>query len=203
MTPVAQKAPRGTTAMSVPRRDREHTAMRFHAHFRLLTNLACVVLLASAPMGCVIPPPLDLGLPDAGVNAPPAILSIRDEAATDLSEPGPMVLSRGTGTISVTLIEADLTDDSFVRVFVDYNRPDPTSARAACRAAASGLPRRTVTCDVGGVCQQADIGAERMLWVEVFDREPLDTGTPRFRAMPADGLSTHWQFFLRCQEPQL
>lgn len=203
MMSVAQKAPRGTTAMSVPRRDRKLARPGFTKRFHALTKLACVVLLANAPMGCVIPPPLDLGLPDAGVNAPPTILSIRDEAATDLSEPGPMVLSRGTGTISVTVLETDLADDAYIRVFVDYNRPDPTSARAACKAAASGLPRRTVTCDVGGVCQQSDIGAERLVWVEVFDREPLDTGTPRFRAMPADGLSTHWQFFLRCQEPQL
>ncbi|MBP9087954.1 MAG: hypothetical protein KBG15_17665 [Kofleriaceae bacterium] len=161
------------------------------------------MLLVTAAMGCVIPPPLALDLPDAGANSPPAILSIRDEAAKELTEPGPVIFSRGTGTVSVTLLETDAADSSYVRIFIDYNRPDATSARAACLAAATGQNRRTVTCDVGGVCQQADVGNERLMWIEVFDREPLDSGTPRFRAMPADGLSTHWQFFLRCQEPQL
>jgi hypothetical protein len=172
--------------------------------FWSVRTLAYVVLVTSvATMSCVIPPPLKLDLPDAGVNSPPAILSVRDEAAKDLMEPGPVVLSRGAGTVSVTMLDVDISDESFVRVFVDYNRPDPTAARAACRAPTTGQSRRTVTCDVSGVCQQTDVGTERLMWIEVFDREPLDTGTPRFRAMPPGGLSTRWQFFLRCQEPQL
>lgn len=203
MKPLVHMMRRSATQMSVCRRDLTLPVNPFIVWLQHVTKLAWVVLLTMAAMGCVIPPPLGLDLPDAGANSPPVILSIRDEAAKDLTEPGPVIFSRGTGTVSVTLLETDAADDSYVRVFVDYNRPDATSARAACLAAASGQNRRTVTCDVGGVCQQADVGNERLMWIEVFDREPLDTGTPRFRAMPADGLSTHWQFFLRCQEPQI
>ncbi len=202
MKPTLHMMRRSATQMSVSRRDPPQPAHTFHVWLQALTKLAWLVLLVGGSMGCVIPPPLGLDLPDAGTNSPPVILSIRDEAAKDLTEPGPVIFSRGTGTVSVTLLETDVADDSYVRFFIDYNRPDATAARAACRGAA-GQTRRTVTCDVGGVCQQADVGSERLMWVEVFDREPLDTGTPRFRAMPVDGLSTHWQFFLRCQEPQL
>lgn len=203
MKPTVHMVHRSTTQMSVCRRDLPLLANRFTVWLQHVIKLAWLMLLVGSAMGCVIPPPLGLDLPDAGANSPPIILSIRDEAAKDLTEPGPVSFSRGTGTLSVTLLETDAADDSYVRVFVDYNRPDATSARAACLAAASGQNRRTVTCDVGGVCQQADVGNERLMWIEVFDREPLDTGTPRFRAMPAGGLSTHLQFFLRCQEPQL
>ena len=165
---------------------------------KMLGTLGVVLTFA-----CVVPPPLALDLPDAGFNAPPVILSIRDEAAKELTEPGPVLLPRGDGTVSLTMLETDVTDDSYIRVFVDYGRPDPTPARAACKAASAGQAKRTVSCDVGGVCQQTDIGNERLLWFEVFDREPLDTGLPRFRALPPGGLSTRWQFFLQCQEPQI
>ena len=203
MSQIVNIVHHSTTQMSVSRRDQTMPEYEFIKCLQLLMKLAWLVLLPMGVMSCVIPPPLALDLPDAGANSPPVILSIRDEATKDLTEPGPVIFSRGTGTVSVTLLETDAADNSYVRVFIDYNRPDATSARAACLAAATSQPRRTVTCDVGGVCQQADVGNERLMWIEVFDREPLDTGTPRFRAMPTDGLSTHWQFFLRCQEPQI
>ena len=112
----------------------------------------------------------------------------------------PRFLLDGAGTLALTVYDTDLSDESYIRLFVDYNRPDPTPARASCKASGSGQPRRTTTCDISGVCQTADIGQERLLWVEVFDREPLDSGEPRFRAMPADGLSSRWQFFMKCED---
>jgi hypothetical protein len=163
--------------------------------------LGCTFVVMTT--ACVVPPPLALDQPDAGFNSPPIFLSIRDEAAKELIEPGPVALSRGEGSIALTMLDTDVVDDSYVRVFVDYGLPDPTPARAACKGPSAGQAKRTVSCDVSGVCQQADIGNQRSLWFEVFDREPLQSGLPRFRAMPNGGLSTRWQFFLQCQEPQI
>lgn len=190
------------TQMSLMRRGRTANRSNEVKQYRGFTQLAQVVLLlvCSFPMACVIPPPLSLDLPDAAPNAAPAVLSVRDEAAQDLVEPGPVLFLRGAGTLALTVYDTDLSDESYIRLFVDYNRPDPTPARASCKASGSGQPRRTTTCDISGVCQTADIGQERLLWVEVFDREPLDSGEPRFRAMPADGLSSRWQFFMKCED---
>jgi hypothetical protein len=193
------------TQMSVRAPAHSSYAVNATKQYHTLTNVAqkmlgCFAVVMTA--ACVVPPPLALDQPDAGFNSPPIFLSIRDEAAKELTEPGPIVLSRGEGSIALTMLDTDVADDSYVRVFVDYGLPDPTPARAACKGAA-GQAKRTVSCDVSGVCQQTDVGNQRSLWFEVFDREPLQSGLPRFRSMSTGGLSTRWQFFLQCQEPQI
>jgi len=168
------------------------------------STLARFVLLIGVAVltACVSPPNLQLDQPDAGENAAPIITSVSNAAAVELVEPGPVTIERGRGALAIRLRDADVTDTLNVRLYVDYNRPDPTPARAACRVAPGTTVQRTTTCDISGVCTAADIGAQRLLWIEVFDRELLEAGQPRFRAMPAGGASSKWVFMLQCQEMQ-
>ncbi|MEZ4359711.1 MAG: hypothetical protein R3B48_05985 [Kofleriaceae bacterium] len=161
------------------------------------------ITVVMLPLGaCAVPPALQLDQPDAGANAAPIITSVSNGAAQALVEPGPVTLDRGRGTFSIALRDANPEDTLNVRLYVDYNRPDPTPPRASCRVAPGTSVNRTTTCDISGVCTTADVGEVRLLWIEVFDREILESGLPRFRAMPSGGASSKWQFEMQCQEPQ-
>jgi hypothetical protein len=151
--------------------------------------------------GCVLPPSLSTSQADAGENSPPAILSASSDLV-QLVEPGPVSFAMGTSsTLNVALRDADLTDTLYVRLFVDYNHPDPTPARVAgCNANPTGKPDRTAICSLDGLCQSGDVGVTRGLTIVVFDREPLDDGTtPLYQAMPTGGLSTDRFYYLQCQ----
>ncbi len=150
--------------------------------------------------GCVIPPSLSVDNQDAGVNSPPAILSVRTDQE-ELAEPGPLAYPRGPGMLSLTLLDTDVDDRLFVRLFVDYTIPDPTAPRSTCTAAATGTPTRTTTCDLGALCQTADVGQTRLLNLAVFDREVLEVGTPPFRAMDTGGQTTSRTYELQCTSP--
>jgi hypothetical protein len=153
-------------------------------------------------VACVVPPPLKLDTADAGANSPPALTSVRGTDGTELAYPGGTVaFERGKGSMSLTLVDADLGDTLYVQVFVDYGRPDPTPPRATCKAAPGTASERSTICDLGGLCQTADVGVERSMVVEVYDRAVLDTGTPQFRALPSGGLASSRQYFLQCQAP--
>ncbi|HEU0030074.1 MAG TPA: hypothetical protein VFQ53_05545 [Kofleriaceae bacterium] len=151
-------------------------------------------------MGCVIPPSLSVDNEDAGVNSPPAITAVRADDS-ELPEPGPVLFERGVGTMSIELVDTDLNDTLTVGIFVDYNFPDENPARATCTAKPSGKPQRTVTCDLIGLCQRADIGQTRNMTVVVFDREVKDSGSPAFQAMDPPGMKTSKFYFLQCKEP--
>ena len=152
--------------------------------------------------GCVIPPNLSVADGDAGVNSPPAILAVRSDLE-ELPEPGPVVFERGLGSLNATLYDTDLTDSLYVRVFVEYTVADPTAPRSTCSARCTEpcATQRSVTCDLGALCLQSDIGVERFMTVQVFDREPLESGTPPFKAMPVGGLTTSKSYKLTCVEP--
>src|SRR5262245_11466580 len=85
-------------------------------------------------LGCVVPPSLH---PEdyACDNSPPALKSISDR--DPLPEPGPVSVARGdtATTFRVSLIDTDVTDTLYVRIFVDYNLPDHLPARVQCTAA--------------------------------------------------------------------
>ena len=156
------------------------------------------VLLAS---GCILPPSLSTEDRDAGVNSPPSITAVRTDA-DNLFEPGPVSLTRGSGTINFELLDSDVDDTLVVRVFIDYTIKNPTPARAQCTAPPTGTAKRTVTCTASAICQTADDGQTRNLTAVVFDRVPLEAGKPEFQAMPAGGLSTSRFFFANCSGPQ-
>jgi len=152
--------------------------------------------------GCVIPPDLSVVDGDAGTNSPPAILAVRSDLE-ELPEPGPVVFERGLGSLNITLLDTDVTDTLYVRVFVDYTNADPTAPRSTCTARCTEpcSAQRSVTCDLGALCLLSDIGVERFMTVNVFDRELKESGTPQFKAMEPPGLTTSKSYKLKCQEP--
>lgn len=155
-------------------------------------------------VGCVIPPSLTIG-EDAGVNAPPAILSVTSDQQA-LPEPGPVLFDIGStaGDLSVQLIDTDLLDTLFVGIFVDYNLPNRLDARSKCTAPPNTTPIRTATCPLNSLCTMEDLGVQRNMTIMVFDREPNDSGAgdPPFQEMSSDGLSTSRFYFLKCQPGQ-
>jgi hypothetical protein len=158
-------------------------------------------LLSMFTVGCIIPPSLSVDNQDAGVNSPPAIVQVNSDQQ-ELPEPGPVLFTRGTGKLTLTLLDTDVGDTLFVRVFVNYKITDPTAPRAFC-SASPGSVKRTCTADLSGLCTSQDVGlaAPLDMAVVVFDRQPLDSGTPVFQALPPDGLSTGKFFHLNCAEP--
>jgi len=162
-----------------------------------------LVLASVASGGCVFPPDLSVGDQDAGVNSPPAILAVRSDqqelppGETVTFEQGPTA-----GSINATLIDTNMGDTLYVRAFVDYSLADPKPARVACTAPppTPASPQRSVTCDVTALCQMSDVDSPmpRSMSVVVFDREPLESGTPSFQAMPPGGLKTSVFYFLKC-----
>lgn len=166
-------------------------------------RVARVLVLTSMIAGCVIPPSLSVDTTDAGANAAPAILSVRADLV-EFPQYSQLVFEQGNnaGALNLTLHDSDLDDTLYVKIFVNYNIPDPTPARSSCTAAGRTV-QRTATCTMNGVCQAADIGKTNpvpVMQVYVFDREVLDSGEPLYQKMPPGGLYASQTFFLRCQE---
>jgi hypothetical protein len=162
-----------------------------------------VMLPTLALTGCVIPPSLTIG-EDAGINSPPAIEAVAGDQQA-LPEPGPVGfdVGRTAGNLSVSMIDTDVTDTLYVRIFVDYNTPDRLDARVRCPPSSTGIAQRTVTCNLSTLCTDSDVGVQRNMSVVVFDRMPLEDGSePPFQAMPAGGLSSSRFYFLKCQPRQ-
>jgi hypothetical protein len=173
--------------------------------FAMLGRSVPAALAALATIGCVIPPSLSPENQDAGVNSPPAILSVTSDQQV-LSDPGPLVFDMGptAGDLSLQLLDTDTQDSLFVKIFVDYNMPDRLDARARCQAGPSPNAIRNVTCKLNSLCVTADLGVLRNMTIVVFDRELLapGDGDPPFQAMKPGGLKTSLFYFLKCQPPQ-
>jgi len=169
----------------------------------LVERLSLLALFGLAG-GCVIPPSLSVDNQDGGVNSPPAILAVRTDQQ-ELPEPGPVIFDRGitAGKINMTLLDTDVEDTLFVRIFLDYSVTNANPARVTCTAPPP-TPRaaqRSITCDATSLCPPMGDGPFNMS-VVVFDREPLDSGTPAYQAMPPGGLKTSVFYFLKCQDAQ-
>lgn len=174
---------------------------------RMVHDAGVVVPIALSMLlvGCVIPPSLSVENQDAGVNSPPAITAVRAESDSYF-EPGPIPLVKGEGSLAFSLLDIDTNDTLYVRIFVDYTVDDPDPARAQCMSPPSESTRRSITCDVGAVCNDAtiaktDANIDVLMTTVVFDRQPLDSGEPMFQAMPEGGLSTSRSFKLSCSAP--
>jgi len=176
-------------------------ARRLHVACAVPSMLISTLMLPTVA-GCVIPPSLSIETDAGTVNSPPMIKSITSDQLA-FAEPGPVFVERGdsAGNVSVTLLDTDVGDSLFVRIFVDYNLPDRLPPRVACTAAPSTKPERTATCNMSGLCATADIGVRRNMTVVVFDRRPADFGVDP-QAMPEGGLSTDRFYFVQCQLPQ-
>jgi hypothetical protein len=155
----------------------------------------------------LIPPSLSSDPPDAPLNSPPAILSVRSDQE-ELIEPGPVVVTRGVTTqLNAELYDTNLDDILYVRFYVNYTVTEPTPARAACNATTTDSPQRSLTCDITALCATSDVGVPGLrLEIEVFDRALADSGTPLYKAMEPDasgnpvGLSTGRVYELTCSE---
>jgi len=166
------------------------------------------VIFASLPLaGCVIPPSLSVATGDATQNSPPMILSVSSDLQ-ELPEPGPVLFDQGTtSSLVLTLIDTDVEDTLYARIFVGYNDPvlgfgsDPTPPRSTCPPAAAKTAQRTVTCPLQGLCETQDVGQTRSMTIVVFDRAVSDTGTPLYQHVDAPGLSTSRFYYLKYQPP--
>lgn len=167
---------------------------------RMLVRPTVIALLALG--GCVIPPSLSVENQDAGINSPPAILAVRSDQM-ELPEPGPVTFERGTGMLTLTLLDTDVDDTLYVRLYVGYTVADPTPARSTCTAPVNGATQRSASCDLTALCQAEDVGADRLMQVHVFDRQVLEAGTPAFKAMPPGGLTTSRIYQMTCEDMSL
>src|SRR5689334_20238574 len=128
--------------------NRAPLARWLHARHEIVRVLAALPLI-----GCVIPPALQVDNQDAGVNSPPAILSVTSDQQA-LPEPGPVLFEegRGAGAVNIQLIDTDTRDTLYVRIFVDYNLPNRLAARVSCTAPPSKDATRTTTCILSTLC---------------------------------------------------
>src|SRR5580693_5448796 len=161
------------------------------------------VLPAVVFAGCILPPSLSIDKQDAGVDSPPAITSVVSNTQ-ELQEPGPVEFVVGPvqgQTMDLTLIDSDVGDTLYIRVFVNYFATQPTPPRALCSASPTGSPIRTTTCDLSTLCD-ASFSGNSNVWMEitVFDRPVLDSGTPAYKATDG-GLSTDRTYNLLCEQP--
>lgn len=164
-------------------------------------GVALGVMLLSLLVGCVIPPSLSVENQDAGVNSPPAITAVRAESKA-LFEADTAVFAPNEGSLSLELIDTDINDTLYIRVFVDYTIDKPVNWRAALTVPSIAKVKRTGTVSVANVCTLDDVASNKTfnMTVHVFDRDLLDSGDPPFQAVPEGALSSSKFFFLQCKE---
>ena len=148
--------------------------------------------------GCVIPPSLSVDTTDAGLNSAPAITSVRADDVL-LPEFSTVNFDKGSGLLNLTVYDTDLDDILYPEIFVDYTFQNPTPPRSKCTQAAGHTVVRSSTCNLAGLCQDVDIGKPRTMQVIVFDRDPLEFGSPVFQALPEGGLWASRVYTLICQ----
>jgi hypothetical protein len=178
------------------RQARWHVARPLHG----LTPAVPMLVFASLLAGCILPPSLSSGTPDAGQNSPPSIVSVQIDLQ-QLPDFTTITEEMGTNdTMVLRLLDTDVGDTLYVGLFVNYTSGNPTPARSACTAPQTGLPERSASCSLNGVCEAQDVNntVPFDLDVVVFDRMLLDSGQPRYMAMPSDGLSASYLYKLNC-----
>ncbi|HEX7699869.1 MAG TPA: hypothetical protein VF403_04080, partial [Kofleriaceae bacterium] len=111
-------------------------ARALHQRARVWAVITSVLLA-----GCIIPPSLSQDVQDAGIDSPPSITSARSDLL-ELVEPGPYLFPTAPDaqneTINLTLLDTDLEDKLYVRIYVDYMVSAPTAPRSTCSAVANG-----------------------------------------------------------------
>jgi hypothetical protein len=171
---------------------------------RSLHRFAAAVpgLLSLLLVGCIFPPSLSVERMDAGQNSPPGIVKITADTQ-ELDEPGPptgVTFKIGQGTLDVQLVDTDLSDTLYVRVFVDYdaNTMMATSPRANCSASPGTSAVRTASCSLIALCTAAELSSLHDMTVVVFDRMVDDTLQPPLQNPGPDGLTASKYFHLKC-----
>jgi len=169
---------------------------------RQLHRIALVLSLGL--YACVVPPPLQ-GDIDAGVNTPPVIVSVHGPDGKELAQttPGaPVTVARNEGDATITVFEADTTDDILVQGFVDYLESDPTGPRSSCTSkgsSATSTDRTLTSCTMAALCTAADTATGNLHYLvfEVYDR-PIANKAPLFRTVDPPGRKSSVGFVMRC-----
>ena len=149
--------------------------------------------------GCFLPPSLSVDTQDAQTDSPPEILAI-SLMGQPVAENSTIDFTQNEASVmTATLIDTDLADTLYVDVFVNYQE-NPNPARVTCIAGPGASSQRTASCNMMPLCQHNDVGQIEDMTVVVFDREPLQAGTPPYQGTNG-GLSTQWFFRLECLAP--
>lgn len=165
------------------------------------TGLRAVVLGVTSYMaGCIFPPSLSVDVQDAGIDSPPAIIAVRSSSQELRDGDIALFAVNQMDTLNLTLLDTDVEDTLYVRIFVNYSPTNLSGPRAFCQSAAGASAVRTATCDTQALCLPEDRDGEQLMRIVVFDRQVLDSGTPAFMAMPAGGQSTSRVYPLRCSD---
>jgi hypothetical protein len=158
------------------------------------------VVLALMLTGCIIPPSLSSGTPDAGQDSPPAIVSVevRQQVLPQFSNIT-LQMQDTNSTMLLGLLDPDIDDILYVSMFVDYDPLNPMPPRATCTTAPSEAPLRiSPPCVIAGICEMQDVNVNRELEIVVFDRVPLDDG--KYMTLPQGGLSATRIYTLKCAQ---
>jgi hypothetical protein len=171
---------------------RSALARRVQRFLAAVLGLALFVLVS-----CV--PSLSVEKQDAGQNSPPGIVKVIADGPAILDEAQTVTFAKGKGTLTLQLIDTDLGDTLFVRVYVNYSPQNPTPPRATCTAPPNKLAQRDdTTCSLIALCQDTDLGAIEDMTVVVFDRAVNDNIPPVFQYDGPDGLSASQYYHLKC-----
>lgn len=174
----------------------------------MMRVLTVTLPVAVVGAGCVIPPPLQLDEPDAGVNATPVIVSAGP--APDFSFPGPIVVEHSdTRRVTLTISDTDLNDTMYVRIYRNYGDPDPSNFVSSCTIPPSGEKTRSGECSASSFCNgleptdQGDKTLEAMVADRAFleESDPAGEGQPAFRRLPAGAQSSIRAWVMTCQAP--
>ncbi len=163
--------------------------------------VACLALMCAS---CIYPAPLELDTPDAGPSAVPVIVSA---SPAEFAFPGVVALDRhDQRTMFLSVSDADLEDNLYVRLYVDYGRPYQAGFLGECNAVPSGEPIRVADCSVSSLCnsiEETDTGLH-VLEAMVADRafltesNPLAQDQPPFRRLPSNAASSLRAWLMEC-----
>ncbi len=159
-----------------------------------MSGAVLVGALAGQPgLGCVFPADLEPAGADAGPSSPPVILSA---APAEFTPPGPVVVSRAEGQMTLRARDIDIGDKLYVRLFVDYKQPPDFIARPPridCQEQdpGGGTMVRVILCETSSLCTDIDDddtsnhALEAMISDRRFlpDGDPLAAGQEMFRAV--------------------
>lgn len=179
---------------------------------RMARVLAVGALVSPLGLGCVLPADLEPAGADAGPSSPPVILSANPP---EYAFPGPIVVSREDPPVMVLdAIDNDVGDSLYVRLYVDYGRPEAQPAYGECQVGpdAAGSRQRTIRCQTNALCNpvRAEDTSNHVLEAMIADREFLAMGAPGADLQPAFRGLTDWpnagyslsSWVMQCGAPQ-
>lgn len=174
--------------------------------------LVAGALVSPVGLGCVLPADLEPAGADAGASSPPIILSA---TPPEYAFPGPIVMSRENPPVMVLdAVDNDVGDSLYVRLYIDYGRPDAQPAFGECQSGPdeAGSRERTIRCQTNALCNPIDPEdtSNHVLEAMIADRPFLALGDPGADLQPDfRGLSDWTQagyslssWVMQCGAPQ-